>query len=145
MPILFEHAGGSKSGVKNIEVTRSDAESLRDTLKGELQRSRALVEMSNLKKQKDKGNAKIVPRPLVDRLGQYPVGGVVDLENIVPYPPKLEPLATKPLFLDVAWNYVRYPDKQGASATGAAQSKAPQKTSAKEEQPAKKGWFGFGR
>lgn len=55
----------------------------------------------------------------------------------------------KPIFLDVAWDYIDYDSKtQGGKAAAA---KAPAPVAAKEEQadkkqpPAKKGWFGFGR
>ncbi|ROW02378.1 hypothetical protein VSDG_02457 [Cytospora chrysosperma] len=142
MPVLSSHGKSKDVGLKTIEVVRLDAEFLQNLLKGELQRSRALVEISNLRKHAGKGDPKAVSRPLIDRLGQYPSEGV-DLENIVTYPPKMEPIPVKPLFLDVAWNYVQYPQKQGAQ-TKATGNKASSQA-AEPEQPAKKGWFGFGR
>jgi signal recognition particle subunit SRP68 len=142
MPVLSSHGESKDVGLKTIEVVRPDAEFLQNLLKGELQRSRALVEISNLRKHAGKGDPKAVSRPLIDRLSQYPSEGV-DLENIVTYPPKMEPIPVKPLFLDVAWNYVQYPQKQGAQ-TKTAGNKASSKA-AEPEQPSKKGWFGFGR
>jgi signal recognition particle subunit SRP68 len=56
----------------------------------------------------------------------------VDLSNLVPFPPKMRPIPVKPLFLDVAYNYIQYPreqtDKVEAEGTGT-----------------RRGWFGFGR
>jgi signal recognition particle subunit SRP68 len=93
-------------------------------------------------------------KPLSSRLTDYPAGGV-DLENIVTYPPRLEPFPVKPLFLDVAWNYIEYPGKKeqvpaGLVAdtakvkqeeAGAGAAAAPEA----EAKPVKRGWFGFGR
>lgn len=128
--------------MKTIEVAQNEAAFLQNLLKGELQRSRALVQISNLRQKGGSGDANAAPRPLLDRLGQYPAQGV-NLENIVTYPPKLEPIPVKPLFLDVAWNYVQYPTTKTANPK-ASQLKATA-SDEPEKQPAKKGWFGFGR
>lgn len=142
MPVLSKHKEGEASGLKTMEVAPEDAAFLQTLLKGELQRNRALVEIYNLRKQASgKGDSNASPRPLLEKLGQYPAEGV-DLENIVTYPPKLEPVPVKPLFLDVAWNYVQYPTTQ------TEKSKAAQTISDKTKEPEaapKKGWFGFGR
>lgn len=143
MPVLSGHDESKDVGLKTIEVVGTDAEFLQNLLKGELQRSRALVEISNLHKHVGKGDSKAAPRPLINRLGQYPSNGL-DLENIVTYPPKMEPIPVKPLFLDVAWNYVQYPQGQEAQAKARA-NKANANAAEPEKQPAKKGWFGFGR
>lgn len=147
MPVLNKHSEHSTSGFKTIEIAQEDAKFLQELLKGELQRNRALVEIANLRKASAKGASATTAaaHPLIDRLGQYPSQGV-DLENIVPYPPKMEPIPVKPLFLDVGWNYVQYPStRTGQQATKTAQSKTAAKTEEPEKQPAKKGWFGFGR
>lgn len=50
----------------------------------------------------------------------------------------------KPLFLDVAWNYIQYP---GHAVTGVVENGAGN-VEAKEsadKQAKKGGWFGFGR
>ena len=143
LPVLSSHNESKDTTVKTIEVVQVDAEFLQNLLKGELQRSRALVEISNLRKQAAKGDSKAAPRPLIDRLGQYPSEGV-DLEKIVTYPPKMEPIPVKPLFLDVAWNYVQYPQEQAAQARTAG-SNTKSEAAGPEKQSAKKGWFGFGR
>lgn len=143
MPVISKHSESNETGLKTIEVIKSDAEFLQNLLKGELQRCRALVEIANLRKQADRGDSKAVQRPLIDRLGQYPSKGV-DLENIVTYPPKMEPIPVKPLFLDVAFNHVQYPKEKTAKA-GVVENKTNTKAGEPEKQPAKKGWFGFGR
>lgn len=87
--------------------------------------------------------------PVVERLDDYPLSGV-DLSNLVTYPPKLRPVPVKPLFFDVAWNYIDYPGRGKAAvedgtvaANGAAQQSEEEKI--EEKKPAKRGWFGFGR
>jgi signal recognition particle subunit SRP68 len=61
-----------------------------------------------------------------------------DLENLVDYPPQLQLIPVKPLFFDVAWNYIDYAGKTPAavaeSDTGSTQT----------PEPKKRGWFGFG-
>lgn len=141
MPVLSKHADSKDRTLKTMDVAAVDATFLQGLLKAELQRSRALVEISNLRKKADKGDSKAASRPLINRLGQYPSEGV-DLNNIVTYPPKLEPIPVKPLFLDVAWNYVQYPTTSEKASV--PQGKAGSNPEA-EKQPAKKGWFGFGR
>jgi signal recognition particle subunit SRP68 len=134
----------SESAPRNIVVAREDITALEYLLSGELQRCQALVEVSKLQQLAKGTGAKVAPLPLVERLSEYPSDGV-DLENIVAYPPRLDAIPVKPLFLDIAWNYIDYPAKraQAASAPKAApaQGAAPQE----EAKPQKRGWFGFGR
>jgi len=93
--------------------------------------------------------------PLVFNLETYfPEPGVtVDLNNLVPYPAKLYPVPVKPIFFDVAWNYIDYPGRN-TDLTNVADggNDNSSKTSAgevevQEDQGRKKskGWFGFGR
>ena len=146
LPVLSGGQSRSEYSARDIAVTKQDIESLSKLLSGELQRSRALVEVSKLQKS-GKGSAKAAPLPLVERLSEYPVDGV-DLENIVVYPPKVDAIPVKPLFLDVAWNYITYPSKQAKPESRAQPAAASGKRSAGTEEtkpPSKKGWFGFGR
>lgn len=66
----------------------------------------------------------------MERLNQFSQNA--DLSKLVPYPPQMQPVPVKPLFLDVAWNYIDYPH--------AAEKQPP----AAEEKKGR-GWFGFGR
>lgn len=144
---------------RNIQVTKRDLILLRDTLIGELQRCRALAEIfknstaapSNRAAESSQQEATTTkPPPLSSRLSDYPAGGV-DLDNIVTYPPRLEPFPVKPLFLDVAWNYVAYPGKAPADQPAAQPKESPATSAAAaaepqpEAKPQRRGWFGFGR
>lgn len=122
----------------NIDIRASDIHFLSKLLKGELQRCRALVEIDNVRA-KSQSTSTRSNAPLVQRLFEYPAEGA-DLENLVSYPPKIEAIPVKPLFFDVAWNYIDYPGQAPpAAASSQQESKAEQETSKK------KGWFGFGR
>ncbi|RDL33634.1 uncharacterized protein BP5553_08002 [Venustampulla echinocandica] len=132
----------SDSSPPNISISSSEAQFLKDLLDGEVQRYRALVELSNLSGLNKESATR---QPLVERLDEYPAKGEVDLANLVTYPPKLEPVPVKPLFFDAAWNYIEYPGRQvEPEAPSKANEPAP---ASKGEQQAqqKKGWFGFGR
>lgn len=101
--------------------------------------------MQNLSAANDKaGNTSYLP-PLIERMDEYP-SGEVDLENLVTYPSRIEPVPVKPLFLDVAWNYIDYPQHGNKAATAAAAA-SPDAANppATEKKEAKRGWFGFGR
>jgi signal recognition particle subunit SRP68 len=144
LPVFSSQGDVSASTPTNISVSRSEGQFLCDLLQGELQRHRALVELSNLSS-KSQAEINQGPRaPLVERLNTYPTEGV-DLTNLVTYPPKLEPIPVKPLFFDVAWNYIDYPGrvsvKAAATPKPSAQPEKPQEQASQQ----KKGWFGFGR
>ena len=86
--------------------------------------------------------------PLVERLDEYPPHGA-NLLNLVTYPAQLQPVPVKPIFLDVAWNYIDYPgrgrrgDTAGIKVNGNGSGNDGEKVEQKKE--TKKGWFGFGR
>jgi signal recognition particle subunit SRP68 len=80
-------------------------------------------------------------RPVVERLQQFSASGV-DLNNLVPYPPQMQPIPVKPLFLDVAWNYIDYPREGQQQEVPHA---APTAAAPEEENKGRRGWFGFGR
>lgn len=76
-------------------------------------------------------------RPAIERLHEYSADGL-DLNHLVPALPQLQPVPVKPLFLDVAWNYIDYPrEGQGPARTI---EEAPE-----ERKSSRRGWFGFGR
>lgn len=127
----------SKTAPLDIEIRKDDIKFLQDLLKGELQRARAIVEIGNLR---SKSGSKITTTtPLVEKLAEYPTGAV-DLENLVSYPPKIELIPVKPLFFDVAWNYIDYPGKAEAAPTQVTSAQSAVQPSSAQ----KRGWFGFG-
>ncbi|PWI70313.1 Signal recognition particle 68 kDa protein [Purpureocillium lilacinum] len=130
----------TSSSPLNVEVTSESVSALANLLNGELQRHRAIVHIDNLRKTESDEAGKAPRIPLLERLQDYPSDGV-DLSNLVEFPPKLALVPMKPIFLDVAWNYIDYPGKTAAAATPAA---APEPAKEPAPQP-KRGWFGFGR
>lgn len=131
-------------GLLNVEVTQKDGAFLNKLLTGELQRHRAIVHIDNLRKQSEDGESKSAKAPLIERLNEYPVGGV-DLGNIVQFPPKVAAIPVKPIFLDVAWNYIDYEYAGKESpAPEPVQAAAPEPEEP-QQSTARKGWFGFGR
>ncbi|KAI2629357.1 signal recognition particle 68 kDa protein [Xylaria nigripes] len=131
------HASLSDSPISSIEVRQTDIQFLRDLLQGELQRCRAIVEIDNLR-EKAKATSSQARAPLVDNLREYPAEGV-DLGDLVDYPPRIQSVPVKPLFFDVAWNYIDYPGTPQAATVNVEE----EPTTAPE--PKKRGWFGFGR
>lgn len=135
-----EAAAAADSLPLSVEVAADSVRSLGQLLNGELLRHRALVHLDKLYKAEKDEARKRGKLPLLERLHEYPAGGV-DLTNLVEFPPKMGLIPMKPIFLDVAWNYIDYPGKAGAASTP---SPAPEPAPAAAPQP-KRGWFGFGR
>ncbi|KFA51693.1 hypothetical protein S40293_02766 [Stachybotrys chartarum IBT 40293] len=140
---LPESQEGSEGSALNVDVSPDAVAFLEKLLDGELQRHRAIVHIDNLRKDalKDGPGSSI---PLIERLHEYPATGV-DLTKIVEFPPRLALVPMKPIFLDVAWNYIDYPSKGRQTAPqpkAKGESSAPAPPQAQQQ---KKGWFGFGR
>ncbi|KAF6843489.1 signal recognition particle 68 kDa protein [Colletotrichum musicola] len=130
---------------RTIQVSLNDARRLKSFLDGELQRHRALVHLSALLKDLDSNEDDTKSVPLIERLHEYPLNGV-DLTNLVTIPPKLATIPVKPIFLDVAWNYIDYSGKESAeSSPPGPQSAAGEGGESQPPQPQRRGWFGFGR
>ncbi|KAI1119532.1 Cupredoxin [Nemania sp. NC0429] len=102
-------APSSNSAILSIEIRQTDIQFLHGLLKGELQRCRAIVEIDSLR-EKAKSTVPQAKVPLVERLREYPAEGA-DLESLVDYPPRIQPIPVNPLFFDVAWNHIDYPGK----------------------------------
>jgi signal recognition particle subunit SRP68 len=81
--------------------------------------------------------------PVVETLDTYPSTGTVDLKKLVEWPPRLKPVPVKPLFLDVAWNYIEYPGTKSADVEGVKKLEEEKGQGGAKE--GRKGWFGFGR
>ena len=136
--------GDKPSGPLHVDISRDNIQFITNLLTGELQRHRAIVHIDNLRKQGKEDAPAVGKAPLIEQLHDYPVGGV-DLGNIVEFPPKLSLIPVKPIFLDVAWNYIDYPGKAPQAAAEPAKAAASGKGPEKQQQPTKRGWFGFGR
>jgi signal recognition particle subunit SRP68 len=83
--------------------------------------------------------------PLAENLNVYPASGFVDLGNLVTWPPRLKPVPVKPLFFDVAFNYIEYPGRATPVAEEKSQGLDEVETGEAEQKPVKKGWGFFGR
>ncbi|KAI4137444.1 MAG: hypothetical protein L6R39_007285 [Caloplaca ligustica] len=128
-------------GAPKLEISPAQIRALKDLLERSVLQHRALVEVENLSSSRSQKND-FKPPPVIERLDEYPPGGV-DLTNLVTYPPKLQPVPVKPIFLDVAWNYIDYPGRPKKGAVKAVDAKSEAAVEPKKE--TKKGWFGFGR
>lgn len=128
-----------------LNVSAGQVKTLCNALQGLVWKYRGLVEMQKLSAADGAGSKDSFRPPLIESMDEYP-SGEVDLANLVTYPPKIQPVPVKPLFLDVAWNYIDYPQpgsKTAAAAASAAQGAANPPATEKKE--GKRGWFGFGR
>lgn len=124
----------------NLDITTTQASNLHSLLQRLVSQHRALVDLYNIQTRPSNKNINPIP-PLIERLDEYPPSDV-DLTRLVTYPPKIEPIPVKPLFLDVAFNYIEYPGRtrkvNEKVVNGVAEG-------AKGGEEKKKGWFGFGR
>ena len=125
-------------GPPRLDISGDQFQSLVSTLQGLVGQYRGLVTLEQLSEAQQSSAAS--QRPAVERLHEYSGDGL-DLANLVPYPPRMQPIPVKPLFLDVAWNYIDYP-REG-DATQAVQ--AEPEPAAEEKKGGRRGWFGFGR
>lgn len=136
----------SSSKAVKLEVTEEQSSKLKHSLENLTSHYRGVVALSQLSAKSDTASKAGLTSaaPVVERLNEYPTSGSVDLNNLVTWPPKLKPVPVKPLFLDVAWNYVEYPGRAPKKP-----EPEPEKAPIEEKQPerpaAKKGWFSFGR
>lgn len=126
-----------------LDVATALFTALRDRVKRLIVQHRGLVELHNLNENSRTAAKKnmVSASPIAERLHDYPAGGV-DLSNLVTYPPKLKPVPVKPIFLDVAWNYIDYPGRSIAATSTAMNG--TEDVDMKDQKPTKKGWFGFG-
>lgn len=147
-------SNASASTPPTLDISSESAAALSTQVNNLVSRTHALVEMHKLSSnsaiaaQKNMTSA----APAVQNLDAYPTPGLqVDLNNLVSYPPKIQPVPVKPLFLDVAWNYIHYPGHEAAPAVAVPPAAAKEingEMDVDEAAPApekKRGWFGFGR
>ena len=144
-----------------LDVSPSDLSGAVATLSKLVIQYRALADLksqtrspSSQPSTEQSANQAVKPAPLVERLTRNEYLENVDLTNLVNCPPRLRPVPVKPLFFDLAWNYIVYPsqkaslEKEGPAAAvngGHESEKAAAAEKQEDQKPAKKGWFGFGR
>lgn len=146
------------SSPPKLDLSPQQLQATVDTLGGLVTQYRALADLkalsSSTKASTQPEIHAIKPAPLIERLNRNEYIENVDLSNLVNYPPKLRPVPVKPLFFDLAWNYIEYPGQKREQVTGGVRDSEPGqkqqaalgRTEEKEDQkPAKRGWFGFGR
>lgn len=121
-------------GPPRLDVSRGQIQTLQSTLQGLVAQYQGLVTLENISSEETAKSA--TTRPVIERLHEY-AGDGLDLSNLVPYPPQMLPIPVKPLFLDVAWNYIDYPREHAAPEAHAEE--------AEEKKGGRRGWFGFGR
>ncbi|PWY82945.1 hypothetical protein BO70DRAFT_361862 [Aspergillus heteromorphus CBS 117.55] len=124
-------------GPPKLDISRGQVQALETTLQGLVAQYRGLVTLEKMSAEAQSKSTNQLPA--VERLHEYS-GDSLDMTKIVPYPPQMQPVPVKPLFLDVAWNYIDYP-RQAAPA----QSASPAPEAPAEEKGGRRGWFGFGR
>ncbi|KAF2479603.1 hypothetical protein BDY17DRAFT_304268 [Neohortaea acidophila] len=139
----------SNDSPPTLDILTSASKALREHIAASLQKTHALVEMHKIEAEANAAAAKhaAYQEPLVKNLNRFPQPGtLVDLEKLVTYPPQIEPVPVKPLFLDVAWNYIDYPGRKSVPAAEPVVEKpAVNGVEATPEPEKKRGWFGFGR
>ena len=122
---------GDAGGPPNLDVSSQQVQFLSSTLQGLIPKYRGIATLERLSAEETSKTSD--QRRVVERLQEY--AGELDLENLVPYPPQVRPIPVKPLFLDVAWNYIDYPRETARQASG---EQLAGKASTR------RGWFGFG-
>ncbi|KAK4934873.1 signal recognition particle subunit srp68 [Elasticomyces elasticus] len=146
----FEPSDATAAHPPKLDVSAEDLTRATSTLTKLVTQYRALADLKALtgsQSQKTTQAPNTIQVPLIERLNRNEYIENVDLTNLVNYPPKLRPVPVKPLFFDLAWNYIVYPSQKkdgDASVNGKAEEEQKQKQDEPQKQT-KKGWFGFGR
>lgn len=138
---VCESSPNDEEGPLGLDVSGEQARALSTHLKQLVWQYRGIVEIEKLGSDVEDQETESSLPPLLERLNEYPPAGP-DLSKLVTYPPKLEPIPVKPLFFDVAWNYIDYPRE--AKRTVDTREATTPTTEAKQQDGKKKGWFGFG-
>ena len=132
----------STTEVLKLDLTLSTLNTFTQYIQGLVSQYRGLVELQNITAAQSTDKSRWKP-PLIERLHEY--DDDVDLKNLVTYPPKLRPIPVKPLFFDLAWNYIDYPGRTPAAAAAAVNGVSTEAEPATEEpRRTRRGWFGFG-
>lgn len=133
-----------------LDIQPEQAKALQKQLQNQIIRHQAIANMHQIEQEviASAKKTKIFSPPVVERINDYPQPGLtIDLTNLVTYPPRIEPIPVKPLFFDVAFNYLDYPGraKKAVEQKVAATATNGVPESPKPQEEKKRGWFGFGR
>ncbi|TKX24055.1 signal recognition particle subunit srp68 [Elsinoe australis] len=133
-----------------LDIQPEQAKALQKQLQNQIIRHQAIANMHQIEQEAitSAKKTKIFSPPVVERINDYPPPGLtIDLTNLVTYPPRIEPIPVKPLFFDVAFNYLDYPGraKKAVEQKVAATATNGVPESPKPQEEKKRGWFGFGR
>lgn len=121
-------------------MSRAQGQTLTTTLRDLVAQYQGLVTLEKLSA--DGASTRAAnERPVVERLHEYSGEGS-DLNHLVPTLPQLQPVPVKPLFLDVAWNYIAYP-REGTNEPQETDTTVD--TEEDKKRSGRRGWFGFGR
>lgn len=119
-----------KEALIKFVITSEQVQELAQTIRTMLIRHQALTQLHSLQEKKCINSRGA--QPLSARLNLYQD---VDLENLVNFPPKIQPVYVKPIFLDLAYNYIDYPGRRAPEVAAVSSPSGETKRS----------WFGFGR
>ena len=136
------------STAPKLDVADSQVQAATSQLSRLVTQYRALAELKALSASSaSKAQETVYKRPLIETFNLNQYSDDVDLKNLVNYPPKLQPIPVKPLFFDLAWNYIQYPGHEKQDNTGSVPTSngTLQGENGTREEPRKRGWFGFGR
>ena len=141
-----QHGSSKKSSADdpqppNLDISPTQTSNLHSLLTSLVAQHRALVELHNIHSTSSNKSSNPIP-PLIERLDEFPSNSV-DLTKLVTYPPKVQPIPVKPIFLDVAFNYIDYPGRSRRVNDEKAVNGVAEGAKGGEEK--KRGWFGFGR
>ncbi|RPB19445.1 hypothetical protein L211DRAFT_636735 [Terfezia boudieri ATCC MYA-4762] len=128
----------SSSSTTKLDISTTDAQSLKSHLQALVTRYIALIQLQDYI-QKTQRDSPAIHAPLIDTLGTY--NEKIVFENLVPVNNGVEPVPVKPVFFDIAWNFVGYPVK------GEEKKVEVQKKKEERAQTKKVGFLGglFGR
>lgn len=108
------------SNIHSLSITSIHATQLKSFLEALVTRFTALIQLQEYNNANVSG-AKDHP-PLIDTLNKYSEN--VNFGRLVPLPPRIEGVPVKPIFFDIAWNFVGYPGQTEEKAGGRANEKA---------------------
>ena len=124
----------------SMEVTTTSVNGVQDLVKGLIRECQGLAEVAATRNCQHVSKQGVITT-LCHDLGGLPEGTAY-LQSPLTWPPRAQLIPLKPILLDVAYNYIQYPEADSEFVEHDLQSP---KTSSTEPNVSKRGWFGFGR